>query len=330
MSDFRSRKIKETDKLLKNFLLTTNVQIVYSNITLNEINQIPLDKYKFEHIEVLDELNAKYIEPVNKKLSDKKPIQIWNDYINNLNYGNDPLKTKELALYIDKLSRKGSGLPIEESFEEIGNELEKYIQSLLKTLINSLDINFDVNNLKEEFKGDAKLIQEYIKQMKKDLPILINDNIQNSNKLAGLDNLPLGTKPFREYSPIKELNISELPSSEVVFAIENILNDNTFKDLTNNSYNSKESKISRAYSLMNWAGYYPDDFEKIKKNQDRFRASNNDMQHVAIASNTDFLISNDYAFRMKAIASYKYAEVNTIVCSSENFIEEYDKFKIIN
>lgn len=166
--------------------------------------------------------------------------------------------------------------------------------------------------------------------MKKDLPILLNDNIQNSNKLAGLDNLPLGTKPFREYSPIKELNISELPSSEVVFAIENILNDNTFKDLTNNSYNSKESKISRAYSLMNWAGYYPDDFEKIKKNQDRFRASNNDMQHVAIASNTDFLISNDYAFRMKAIASYKYAEVNTIVCSSENFIEEYDKFKIIN
>lgn len=166
--------------------------------------------------------------------------------------------------------------------------------------------------------------------MKKDLPILLNDNIQNSNKLTGLDNLPLGTKPFREYSPIKELNISELPSSEVVFAIENILNDNTFKDLTNNSYNSKESKISRAYSLMNWAGYYPDDFEKIKKNQDRFRASNNDMQHVAIASNTDFLISNDYAFRMKAIASYKYAEVNTIVCSSENFIEEYDKFKIIN
>lgn len=61
LSDFRSRKIKETDKLLKNFLLTTNIQIVYSNITLNEINQIPLDKYKFEHIEVLEELNAKYI-----------------------------------------------------------------------------------------------------------------------------------------------------------------------------------------------------------------------------------------------------------------------------
>ena len=83
MSDFRSRKIKETDKLLKKFLLTTNVQIVYSNITLNEINQIPLDKYKFEHIEVLDELNAKYIEPVNKKLSDKKPIQ---DFLFNFSF----------------------------------------------------------------------------------------------------------------------------------------------------------------------------------------------------------------------------------------------------
>lgn len=330
MSDFRSRKINEVDNQLKNFLVTTNVQIVYSKITLNEINQIPLDKYKFEHIEVLEELNAKYIEPVNKKLINKKPIQIWNDYINNLNYENDPLKTKELALNIDKLSRKGAGLPIKDSFEEIGVELEKHIQFLSKTIIdsiNSLDINFNENNLKEEFKGNAKQIQEIIKQMKKNLPILLNDNIQNSNKLARLDNLPLGTKPFREYSPIKKLNISKLPSSEVVFVIENILNDNTFKDLTNNFYNSKESKISRAYSLMNWAGYYPDDFEKIKKNQDRFRASNNDMQHATFASNTTFLISNDNAFCKKAIASYEYAGVDTIVCSSETFLEKYLKFK---
>lgn len=317
------------DRLLKDFLLTTNVQIVYSDITLNEINQIPINKYKFEHIEVLEELNAKYIEYSNKKLGNKRPIQIWNDYINSLNYENDPLKTKELALYIDKLSRKGAGLPVKDSFEKIGDELEKYLQFLSKTIIdsiNSLDINFDENNLKEEFKDNSKQIQETIKQMKKNLPLLLNKNIQSSNKLAELNNLPLGTKPFREYSPIKKLNISKIPSSEVVFAIENILNDNTFINLTNNFYNSKESKISRAYSLMNWAGYYPDDFEKIQKNQDRFRASNNDMHHVAIASNTDFLISNDYAFRMKAIASYKYAEVNTIVCSSENFIEEYKKF----
>jgi hypothetical protein len=168
--------------------------------------------------------------------------------------------------------------------------------------------------------------------MKKDLPILLNSNLQNSNKLTRFDHLALGTRPFREYPPIKNLNISELPSTEVVFEIENVFNkEDTTTTWIDNFNDSIESKISRAYTLMNWAGYYPDDFDKIKKNHDRFRASNNDMQHATIASNvnlhTTFLISNDYAFRMKAIASYEYAGVHTIVCSSETFLEKYLKFE---
>lgn len=209
--------------------------------------------------------------------------------------------------------------------------LEDSIKNLSQTIIDSidsLDLNFNEKNLKEEFKDDAKLIQSIIKQMKKDLPILLNSNLQNSNKLTRFDHLPLGTRPFREYPPIKNLNISELPSTEVVFEIENVFNkEDTTTTWTDNFNDSIESKISRAYTLMNWAGYYPDDFDKIKKNHDRFRASNNDMQHATIASNTTFLISNDYAFRMKAIASYEYAGVHTIVCSSETFLEKYLKFE---
>lgn len=276
---------------------------MYSHITLIEINQIPDNKFKLEHINVLEELDAKYLEPKSKLLSDKKPTQIWADYIVYLNSENDSLELKNIALTIDNLSRKASGLPIKNSFEGIGENLEDSIKNLSQSIIdsiNSLDLNFNEKNLK------------------------------NLNKLDKFDHLALGPKPFREHPPIKNLNISELSSSEVVFAIENVFNEeNTTTNWTNNFNDSIENKISRAYTLMNWAGYYPDDFDKIKKNKDRFRASNNDIQHASIASNANFLISNDNAFRMKAIASYKYTGVNTIVCSSENFIEEYNKFKNI-
>jgi hypothetical protein len=250
-----------------------------------------------------------------------------------LNSENDPLEFKNIALTLESLSRKASGLPIKNSFGQIGENLEDSIKNLSQTIIDSidsLDLNFNENNLKEEFKGNAKLIQSIIKQMKKNLPILLNSNLQNSNKLIEFDHLtlPLGPRPFREHPPIKNLNISKLPSSEVVFAIENVFNQETSPtNWINNFYNSIENKISRAYTLMNWAGYYPDDFDKIKKNNDRFRASNNDMQHATFASNTTFLISNDNAFCKKAIASYEYAGVDTIVCSSETFLEKYLKFK---
>lgn len=327
LSDLRSRKLKETADnyfvLFKNFLLKFNIQVVYSHITLAEINQISNDEYKKEHLDVLEELNAKYIEPKNKKISDKKPSQIWIDYVEYLNIENDILGFKNLALTLDNLSRKSSGLPNNNSFEKIGESLEDSIKNLSNKIINLLDIDIDESNLKEEYKGNISQIKSYMEQMKKDLPILLNKRLESINKLAKFDSIPLGPKPFREYEPIKSLNISELPSCEVVLAIEKICNKNNEFNWRDSFEDSIENGISMAYTLMNWAGYYPDDFDKIKKNTDRFRASNNDMQHAILASNTSFLISNDYAFCMKAIASYEYSGVNTIVCSVETFLEKY-------
>ncbi|WP_260917949.1 hypothetical protein [Aliarcobacter butzleri] len=84
-----------------------------------------------------------------------------------------------------------------------------------------------------------------------------------------------------------------------------------------------ESKIFYAYTQLNWLGYYPDDFTKVKKNNDRFNASQNDMKHASFAYISTFLISNDTKFREKTILSYEFANVKTIVCSYETFLEEY-------
>jgi hypothetical protein len=316
---------------LKHVLITSDIQIVYSHIILAEINQIPIDKYKIEHIELLEELNAKYIEPKSKKLRNDRPTQVWTNYIENLNSEDDILGLKNISLNIDNFSRKASGLPIENSFKEIGESLENSQENLTKTIIDLLNIDFNEDNLKEPFKGNAKQVKCLIEQMKKDLPEILNNRQPVANEFNKLDNLPLGPKPFREYRPIKDLKISGLASSEVVLAIENVFNkENPTSSWRNNSNDTLENKIAIAYSLMNWAGYYPDDFDKIKKGKDRFRASNNDMQHAVMASKITFLISNDYLFRMKTIASYEYAGSPTIVCSAQSFLEEHYNFRDVS
>ncbi|WP_205531082.1 hypothetical protein [Pectobacterium brasiliense] len=87
-----------------------------------------------------------------------------------------------------------------------------------------------------------------------------------------------------------------------------------------------QTDVVRAYNLMNWAGYYADDFTKNKKGKDRFNASNKDMLHVAAALGTNFLISSDIKFRKKAMACFAYIDFKTIVCSPKEFIERYFKF----
>ena len=47
------------------------------------------------------------------------------------------------------------------------------------------------------------------------------------------------------------------------------------------------------------------------------------MKHASFAYISTFLISNDTKFREKTILSYEFANVKTIVCSSETFLEEY-------
>jgi len=305
---------------LKHVLSASNIQIVYSHVTLVEINQISNDVYKTEHIELLEKLGAKYIEPRSKMLSHKTPSQIWTDYKENLNSENDVLNIKKVLSTTEDFSRKASGLPNENSFGEIGESFEDSLKNLSKIIIDQLNsINED------EFEEPIKSIT---KQMKKDLPNLLNNRQQVSHQFTKLDNLPLGPKPFREHKSIKDLNVSDLASSEVVLAIENVFNkENPTSSWRNNSNDTLEDKIAIAYSLMNWAGYYPDDFNKIKKNRDRFRASSNDLQHAVMASTANFLISNDNAFRMKAIASYEYAGSHTIVCSPQSFLEEHYKYR---
>jgi len=88
VSDLRMRKIQEMREHkarqmrdLFKILTSQDTKVVYSNITLSEINQIKNPRYKQEHIEVLNLLDAVYIEPMSGLFSPHCVDVVWKNSI---------------------------------------------------------------------------------------------------------------------------------------------------------------------------------------------------------------------------------------------------------
>ena len=321
ISDLRDRKLKEINdrslNTLKRVLLAPNIQVLYSHVHLTEINQIPIETYQIEHIDLLEQLDAKYIDPLTKAIDVRVPHQVWEGHLEN-EVQNREIGITEVMRVGELSSRKLSGLPIEDSFEDIW----KNLRSSLKTLLDGCTAQLESVNFEEL----EEPLRSHFVSMKEQLPELMAKS-QSLETLSVPDSQELGPMPFRKCSEIQKLNIMQLPSNEVVHSIEKVFNyENNKFDWRDYFEDTPENRISRAYSLMNWAGYYADDFNKVKKRKDRFRASNNDMQHAMMGFGATFLISNDNAFRMKAMACYEYVGAKTIVCSLQVFLQNHYKF----
>lgn len=102
--------------------------------------------------------------------------------------------------------------------------------------------------------------------------------------------------------------------------------ENSNFDIADFFEETPQAAVARAYTLMNWAGYYADGFTKVKKNKDRFNASNNDLLHAVSALDVSFLISDDTNLIKKAKACFAYVGSSTVVCKPQEFIQEYCKF----
>ena len=67
--------------------MKSDIDVVYSPVTIEEIGQIKDDenfvKHFIEHYQVLEQLEAKYIDPLSKKLIDEKPHKVALNYLNN-------------------------------------------------------------------------------------------------------------------------------------------------------------------------------------------------------------------------------------------------------
>ena len=322
LSELRVRKLEERNDpvfvLLKQVMLVPNVQLVYSHVTLEEINQISVEDFKKEHVDLLEELDGRYIEPLFKTIGTRSPSQVWDDFCENL-IENQKAGISDLSRVSELSTRKLSGLPIEENFEDINDSLKTSLKTLLDGCLEQLG-NFDIEELEEP-------LRSHFMNMKAQLPEL-QARADSLIALPISDNQQLGPKPFRELTQLKIPNIERLSVSQIVKTLEDIFEtENTSFKWTDYFEDSQQNRVSKAYTLMNWAGYHADDFDKVTKKGDRFRASNNDMMHAIMAMGAAFLLSNDNAFCKKAMACYAYAGVNTIVCSPQTFLRKYCKRK---
>ena len=326
LSNLRDRKIRELSSLqfskLKDKLRSDNVLVVYSYITLVEIRQITNEKFKLEHIELLEEMNAAYIEPGSRILREEPASKIWEEFLGN--------EKENVQLGIDKViptmflsQRKIAGLPIAESFVDINDKLKLELSNLMLRIRNQvlqLDLDKELEGLddpestsiKEYFFLADKMVDFYLEQISK-------------MEISDVDESNLGVQFFRTSPDIKSLDVEKIPPEYVVRVIENIFNkDNKDFNLSDYVEDTIQNRISYAYELMNWVGYYADDFTKIKKGKDRFNASKNDMMHVVNAVGSSFLISGDIPFLKKACASYYFVNSETIVCTPEELVNNYD------
>ncbi|MDD2906024.1 MAG: hypothetical protein PHH41_04460 [Sulfurimonas sp.] len=316
LSDLRDRKLFETKNknlmMLKSILMRPDIEVVFSHVIVDEISQINNDDFFLEHYHVLDQLGAKFIDPISKKIINEEAHKAALTY----------LKNKKISFntsypYVEKileeLSRKISGLKVDKTFDGIEKDLKKNLDYIGNDAIEQLN-NLNENDYEEPIK--SALID-----MKANMPILLKESIPASNLFPQLYNMPLGTKPYREHELTKKLMDSNPTSSELVIELEKRWQKESHIFSSNLVSNSLvESKIFYAYTQLNWLGYYADDFDKDKKNKDRFNASQNDMRHLAYAYRADFLISKDEKLLKKAIVSYEFANVKIVVGTPEYFL----------
>ncbi len=331
-SDLRDRKLFTKDIELfktknrylielKSILMRNDFEVIYSHVTLDEIFQIKKDenyeKHCIEHYAVLEQLDAKYINPLDKNIIDGKPWTIALDYFNNKKVSiNTPYYHLERIL--DDFNRKITGLHINDSIEEIGKNLIETVEGIVNDAINQLNA-LNTDSIEEPMKS-------IIINMKKTIPNLLKNSLSTSNPFSNVENLPLGIKAYREHELTREFMSSNPSRSEIVVELKNRWKkENHITGISSLNNNLIESKIFYAYTQLNWVGYYSDDLTKVRKGKskfnDRFNASQNDMKHTSNAYVADYFISDDKKLREKTILCYKFANIKTVVCSSKEFLK---------
>lgn len=322
LSNLRQRKIDEMkiDEYIKfkTVLKLDCVITVYSHVTLQEISQIKNKEYQEEHIKLLSELNAFYIEPNSDKLTNFAPETIFKSFLHTQKE-NSKMGIDSIITSTELFSRKISGINVNESFEDINNQIN-----------DSLNDIFEFTR-KQLSSVDPSTLPDELRQTMIDLQSNFNELLKNPLQIPPpkiASDLPLGPLPFRQTPQIKALDILNADIKEVVNLIETAFHtENSNFNLNDYYEKTPQSDVARAYWLMNWAGYYSDDFTKVTEKRDRFKSSRNDMQHVIAAIGANFLISDDSRFCRKAQACYAYIGISTIVCSTKYFIENYCRFE---
>lgn len=285
-------------RALKTLATGKSVEVLYTATHLREIQQIPHESYRQEHLDLLCGLGAAYLTPVTNMLVRGHPQNVWTNFLEN-DSQNAKSGTESIAEIQDLINRKLSGLPVEQTFSELNATLHTDLQTILEDALGHFESTLTSDIGEDQLDSMKVQIESQLSQLK------------NMQGLDIPDDQELGPRPFRELDQIKE--VEELPAEKVIPSIEEFFRKENPDFHWSNYFNdTPENHIAVCYSLLNWAGYWADDFTSMKKGKDRFNASKNDLMHVQSGARCYLLVSNDVAFLKKADAIYKHLNIGTL------------------
>jgi hypothetical protein len=300
-------KVKE---LLKGAKLTP----VYSNETLKEIHRSKGYENKF--LELLEEIGAKYIEPVldekfkqtgQARIHAICPKTIYEQFLENLE------KSPQGDFGLSEMLMKFYGGKLDASFKEIfesgANELHHYILEALDELENVPEMSLhEIEKLKILFADLPEMMMTQTSNMAEELGAGDLSLISAFEKETGI-----GPKILNNISPpnvVMEIwgVVSEKMNApnidlETFFGIKpHAFEEDSDRELT------LQEKVNAIYHQLNFLGYYRDSKMKDEK---RFKASFSDMTHAGIASFCHLFLCRDESLVMKAAAAFEYLGVTT-------------------
>ncbi len=300
-------KVKE---LLKGASLTP----VYSNETLKEIHRSKGYENKF--LELLEEIDAKYIEPVlNEKFKQTGqarihvvcPKAIYEQFLKNL--AESPKGNFGLSEMLMKFYGGKQDASFEEIFASGANELQHYILEALDELENVPKMNLhEIEKLKALFA---------------DLPeMMLTQTSSMAEELDARDVSPISA--FEEETGIGPKILNNIRPPNVVMKVWEVVSEKinapnidleTFFGIKSHAFEEDsdrertlQEKVNAIYHQLNFLGYYRD--SKMKKEK-RFKASFSDMTHAGIASFCHLYLCRDERLVMKAAAAFEYLDVTT-------------------
>ncbi len=308
--------------------LLERYKIVYSDETLREIARAEggggaADTY----LDVLERLQAyhlcllfdEFFEPTGEALvREASPKHVYAELTNHNDF-NEIIEANTL------ITRKFMGGLSELTADEVIAKMRSAFLNLLKQskactdLLKSshprtfakLNSSFYKNRGIEEI--TAEVYESY-------LPIIREQLLFVSSEESGLNR-------FRNSLRLNPVRLNNLEPPNIVEQVwEVIVSNNSIANsdigineyfgvnsrhpiYTHRNYNDLEL-ATNVYFQLNLAGYYSD--PKLHKHRE-YMSSNSDMQHVAMATHCDFLLSNDNRLLMKAAATYDFLNIPTDV-----------------
>jgi len=291
-----------------------NIQVMYSNVTIDEISRIKDAFDRDKYLNVLKNLNARYFWVDDNEIAHfdiRSPSEIFLELTskNQKTFRNVQQSTLDF-------SHKMIGGKKGTSIEDITSSQSDAFNDLMGLIENEIDVFQDKSSIDKSFlKTYPKIMKERYSNLMYDLNSQINKYHPNTENMDGL-------KEFRKLLNLEpiELNNIELPHIiEKIWAqMEERIKANkidlTFADLFGEGFakyypNKKFTmvmKVNGIYNLLNTIGYFPDrNIEKERK----FKSFVSDQQHAGMAIYSHLLLTCDKRFMKKTEAVYEYLNI---------------------